>query len=105
KFPRHTFVQAPFYFQNFLGLLAPQALPNGGRGWEVPMGCAGHLRLLRHLRRVPEIGDQEDSVRAFEGNAEAARLEQIALHYANATLLQRLGRLARSVAADDAKCV
>ena len=45
KFPRHTFVQAPFYFQNFLGLLAPQALPNGGRGCEVPMDPATALRL------------------------------------------------------------
>ena len=45
KFPRHMFVQAPFYFQNFLGLLAPQALPNGGRGWEVPMDPATALRL------------------------------------------------------------
>ena len=44
-------------------------------------------------------------MRAFEGSAEAARLEQIALHHANATLLERLGRLARSVAADDANCV
>src|SRR5882762_3961889 len=32
KFPRHTFVQAPFYFQNFLTVFAPQPLPNGGRG-------------------------------------------------------------------------
>src|SRR3954447_14739025 len=40
KFPRHTFVQAPFYFQNFLGMLAPQTLPNGVRGWAVPMNPA-----------------------------------------------------------------
>jgi uncharacterized protein YbjT (DUF2867 family) len=36
-FPRYTFVQAPFYFQNFLGSLAPQPLPNGGRGWAIPI--------------------------------------------------------------------
>src|SRR4051812_44870959 len=41
KFPRHTFVQAPFYFQNFLTMLAPQPLPNGERGWAVPMDAAG----------------------------------------------------------------
>lgn len=36
-FPRYTFVQAPFYFQNFLGTLAPQPLPTGGRGWAIPI--------------------------------------------------------------------
>jgi NmrA-like family len=28
-FTRHTFVEAPFYFQNFLGVMAPQPLPGG----------------------------------------------------------------------------
>jgi hypothetical protein len=39
-------LQAPFYFQNLLTLMAPQPLPNGGRGWAVPMDpCAtGHPR-------------------------------------------------------------
>src|SRR5260221_4419379 len=36
KFPRHTFVQAPFYFQNFLTTLAPQPFPGGGQPWAVP---------------------------------------------------------------------
>jgi uncharacterized protein YbjT (DUF2867 family) len=55
NFPRHTFVQAPFYFQNFLGLLAPQPLPNGGRGWAVPMDPAA---------RVIHAGDVNDVGRA-----------------------------------------
>jgi len=54
-FPRHTFVQAPFYFQNFLGMLAPQPLPNGGRGWMVPMDPAA---------RVMHAGDVKDVGRA-----------------------------------------
>jgi uncharacterized protein YbjT (DUF2867 family) len=54
-FPRHTFVQAPFYFQNFLGPLAPQPLPNGGRGWLVPMDPAA---------RVMHGGDVNDVGRA-----------------------------------------
>ncbi len=54
-FPRHTFVQAPFYFQNFLGPLAPQPLPNGGRGWVVPMDPAA---------RVIHAGDVNDVGRA-----------------------------------------
>src|SRR5439155_10208535 len=66
--------------------------------------CVADLGLLRHLRGVPEIGDQEDSMSALEGSTQAARLEQIALHHANAALLERFSRLARRVAADDANC-
>jgi uncharacterized protein YbjT (DUF2867 family) len=54
-FERHTFVQAPFYFQNFLGMQAPQPLPNGGRGWTVPMDPAA---------RVIHSGDVNDVGRA-----------------------------------------
>lgn len=52
-FARHTFVEAPFYFQNFLTVLAPQPLPNGGRGWAVPMDPA--LRVI-HAGDVTEVG-------------------------------------------------
>ena len=50
-FARHTFVEAPFYFQNFLTSLAPQSLPNGGRGWVVPMDPT---------KRVIHAGDIND---------------------------------------------
>jgi uncharacterized protein YbjT (DUF2867 family) len=53
KFPRHTFVQAPFYFQNFLGTLAPQPLPNGGRGWAVPIDPAARVI---HAGDVNDVG-------------------------------------------------
>ena len=53
NFPRHAFVQAPFYFQNFLGLLAPQRLPNGGRGWAVPMDPAARVI---HAGDVSDVG-------------------------------------------------
>src|SRR5216110_1590176 len=52
-FPRHTFVQAPFYFQNFLTRLAPQPLPNGGRGWAVPMDPAARVI---HAGDVTDVG-------------------------------------------------
>ncbi len=54
-FPRHTFVQAALYFQNFLGTMAPQPLPTGGRGWVVPMDPAA---------RVIHAGDVNDVGRA-----------------------------------------
>lgn len=52
-FKRHTFVQAPFYFQNFLTMMGPQPLPNGGRGWAVPMDPAARVI---HAGDVSEVG-------------------------------------------------
>jgi uncharacterized protein YbjT (DUF2867 family) len=52
-FPRHTFVQAPMYYQNFLTMNGPQPLPNGGRGWAVPMDPAARVM---HAGDVTEVG-------------------------------------------------
>ena len=52
-FPRYTFVEAPFYFQNFLTMMGPQPLPNGGRGWAVPMNPAAQVI---HAGDVHEVG-------------------------------------------------
>jgi len=54
-FERHTFVHAPMYFQNFEKMMAPQQLPNGRRGWAVPMDPAA---------RVIHAGDVHDVGRA-----------------------------------------
>jgi uncharacterized protein YbjT (DUF2867 family) len=35
-FPHHTFVEAPFYFQNFLTLHAPRKTPDGRELWRYP---------------------------------------------------------------------
>src|SRR5258708_2710501 len=42
-FLRHTFVQAPFYYQNLLGPLKPQALYDGHLGWAVAMDPAARV--------------------------------------------------------------
>jgi uncharacterized protein YbjT (DUF2867 family) len=52
-FARHTFVMAPMYFQNFLTMMGPQPLPNGGRGWAVPMSPAARCI---HAGDVGEVG-------------------------------------------------
>ena len=52
-FERHTFVEAPFYFQNLQGLLAPQPLPGGGRGWAVPIDPAARVI---HAGDITELG-------------------------------------------------
>jgi len=36
-FQYHTFVVAPFYYQNLTGLMAPQPQPNGLQGWTLPI--------------------------------------------------------------------
>jgi uncharacterized protein YbjT (DUF2867 family) len=52
-FERHTFVEAPFYFQNFQGLLGPQPLPGGGRGWAVPIDPAARVI---HAGDIADLG-------------------------------------------------
>ncbi|HET6923180.1 MAG TPA: NmrA family NAD(P)-binding protein [Anaeromyxobacteraceae bacterium] len=52
-FARHTFAMAPMYFQNFLGMMAPQPLPNGGRGWAVPIDPGARVM---HAGDVAEVG-------------------------------------------------
>src|SRR6266480_5608860 len=37
RFPSHTFVIAPFYFQNLTGAFGPQKLPDGSFGWAIPL--------------------------------------------------------------------
>ena len=36
-FPFYTFVEAPMYFQNFQGMMAPQPLGDGRTGWTIAM--------------------------------------------------------------------
>jgi uncharacterized protein YbjT (DUF2867 family) len=60
-FPFHTFVEAPMYFQNFTGMMQPQPLGNGIRGWAVPMDPA---RRCIHAGDVTEVG--KIVARAFE---------------------------------------
>jgi uncharacterized protein YbjT (DUF2867 family) len=52
-FPRHTFVMAPMYFQNFLTMMTPQPLPKGGRGWAVPIDPAARVM---HAGDPTEVG-------------------------------------------------
>ena len=44
---------APMYFQNFLSMMAPAPLPNGGRGWAVPIDPAARVI---HAGDVTEVG-------------------------------------------------
>ncbi|MBL9021052.1 MAG: NmrA/HSCARG family protein [Myxococcales bacterium] len=52
-FERFSFVEAPMYFQNFLTMMGPQPLPNGGKGWAVPMDPA---KRCIHAGDVTEVG-------------------------------------------------
>ncbi|HLZ11118.1 MAG TPA: NmrA/HSCARG family protein [Candidatus Acidoferrum sp.] len=53
-FANHTFVIAPFYYQNFLGVVAPQEQPNGSVGWVLPLDPT--VRSI-HMGDVTELGD------------------------------------------------
>src|SRR5882672_2120528 len=53
-FPNHTFVIAPFYYQNLLGVLAPQKQPDGALGWSLPLDP--EVRCI-HMGDVSELGN------------------------------------------------
>jgi uncharacterized protein YbjT (DUF2867 family) len=52
-FAYHTFVIAPFYYQNLLGAMAPQKQPDGTAGWALPIDPE---RRVVHMGDITEIG-------------------------------------------------
>ena len=76
-FAHHTFVIAPFYYQNLLGAMAPQKQADGAVGWALPLdperraihmgditelgriviGAFAHPELAGHGEHLPLVGD------------------------------------------------
>jgi uncharacterized protein YbjT (DUF2867 family) len=52
-FAHHTFVIAPFYYQNLLGVMAPQKQPDGAVGWALPLDPE---RRVIHMGDITELG-------------------------------------------------
>ena len=52
-FAHHTFVIAPFYYQNLVGVMAPKPLPDGSTGWALPIDPE---RRVMHMGDIEEIG-------------------------------------------------
>jgi uncharacterized protein YbjT (DUF2867 family) len=53
-FAHHTFVIAPFYYQNLTGALAPQQQADGSLGWVLPVDPA--VRCI-HMGDIRELGN------------------------------------------------
>jgi len=53
-FANHTFVIAPFYYQNLIGVLAPQKLTEESVGWVLPLDPT--VRSI-HMGDITELGD------------------------------------------------
>jgi uncharacterized protein YbjT (DUF2867 family) len=53
-FAHHTFVIAPFYYQNLVGILAPQKQADGSLGWALPLDP--NVRCV-HMGDITEFGD------------------------------------------------
>jgi uncharacterized protein YbjT (DUF2867 family) len=53
-FAHHTFVIAPFYYQNLVGALAPQKQANGSLGWALPLDP--DVRCI-HMGDIRELGN------------------------------------------------
>jgi uncharacterized protein YbjT (DUF2867 family) len=52
-FTYHTFVVAPFYYQNLIGLMAPQKQADGTTGWALPLDPE---RRMIHMGDITELG-------------------------------------------------
>src|SRR5258707_6767783 len=52
-FANHTFVIAPFYYQNLIGVLAPQKQADGSVGWALPLDPT--VRCI-HMGDITELG-------------------------------------------------
>jgi uncharacterized protein YbjT (DUF2867 family) len=52
-FANHTFVIAPFYYQNLTGAMAPQKQADGTAGWALPLDPE---RRVIHMGDITEIG-------------------------------------------------
>ena len=52
-FAHHTFVIAPFYYQNLLGAMAPQKQSDGTAGWALPLDPE---RRVIHMGDITELG-------------------------------------------------
>jgi uncharacterized protein YbjT (DUF2867 family) len=52
-FAYHTFVIAPFYYQNLLGAMAPQKQPDGTVSWALPLDPE---RRVIHMGDITELG-------------------------------------------------
>src|SRR5712691_2056638 len=53
-FANHTFVIAPFYYQNLAGVLAPQKQADGSVGWALPLDPTVPVI---HMGDINELGD------------------------------------------------
>lgn len=52
-FAYHTFVIAPFYYQNLTGVMAPQKQPDGTVGWTLPLDPG---KRVIHMGDITELG-------------------------------------------------
>jgi uncharacterized protein YbjT (DUF2867 family) len=53
-FEHHTFVIAPFYYQNLAGAMAPQKQADGSLGWTLPLDPS--VRCI-HMGDINELGN------------------------------------------------
>ncbi len=53
SFENYTFVQPPFYFQNFIGMMGPQPKEDGSIGWTLPLDPT---KKVIHMADINDLG-------------------------------------------------
>lgn len=73
-FESYTFVEPPFYFSNLTGVMAPQPMEGGAKGWAVPMDPA---KRCIHAGDISEFGKLV--VAAFENAGRVGKGGRLAM--------------------------
>ncbi len=69
-FEHHTFVVASFFYQNFVGMLAPQKQQDGSLGWTLPIDPGARCI---HMGDIGELGKVVAGAFAHPGKAGAGQ--------------------------------
>lgn len=95
-FEFHTFVEAPFYFQNLTGQLAPQPGPDGTPTWALPMDPENEAI---HMGDIAELGHVVAGAFAHpERVGSGQTLAHAAARYSWNDIVETLSELGRTVA-------
>lgn len=95
-FAHHTFVEAPFYYQNLTGQMAPHDLGDGRRGWALPL--AADARVV-HAGDIAELGLVVAGAFARPDRVGAGQVLSLAGDLLSFdAIVTTLGRLGRNVA-------
>jgi len=86
--PRFTIVQPPFYFENLLGMMGPQPMEDGRKGWTLPIDP--DARVI-HMGAIGELGSLVAGAFASPEQSAGRTLAMAAGRYSFADVVEAYG--------------